>query len=156
MGRIAAYLASDGEISPLAIIERLLNRHQTVALPVVRSKTEMHFYQVNNHTDFVRSNFGILEPNESTAYVATTSLSLILVPLVAFDNNGFRLGRGRGYYDRHFQLHSAVRVGLAHEIQAASQIPNEPWDLPLDAVITEKGWRSFTPRGKMLLPPQHR
>lgn len=70
--------------------------------------------------------------------------AVVLTPLLAFDEEGFRLGYGGGYYDGYFASHpNALRVGLAYEGQAVPRIPREAHDQPLHAVITECGVRIF-------------
>jgi len=64
--------------------------------------------------------------------------TVVLVPGVAFDHCGVRLGRGGGHYDRALvRLRDAVRVGLAFEIQVAAELPRDPWDVPMDCIVTE-------------------
>ena len=83
-------------------------------------------------------------------WINTRALDLVLAPLVAFDDQGHRLGMGGGFYDRHFGgLPERLRpllVGVAHEIQRADALPTQPWDMPLDGILTEAGWRTFSPR----------
>ena len=70
--------------------------------------------------------------------------AVVLTPLLAFDEAGFRLGYGGGYYARYFSLHpNAIRVGLAYEGQAVRHLPRGAYDVPLHAVITECGVRIF-------------
>ena len=84
--------------------------------------------------------YGILQPEggeETTCRVALT-------PLLAVDGEGYRLGYGGGYYDRYFSLHPDVlRVGLAYAGQAVERLPREKTDMPLHAVVTEKGVTRF-------------
>ena len=76
-------------------------------------------------------------------------LSLLFMPLVAFDDQGNRVGMGLGFYDRFLgRLPATLRprlIGLAHEVQRSpARLEHKPWDIPLDGVITEAGWQSFT------------
>src|SRR5687767_13746260 len=93
-----------------------------------------------------RNRFGIPEPTGRRC--APQQLDLVLLPLVAFDRRGARLGMGGGFYDRTFAfLRVAGRrkprlVGLAHHFQEVAQLPREPWDVPLAAIVTERGWVS--------------
>ena len=149
--RFAAYVASDGEIDPAAIIDRLLVRRRTVTLPVVLRGRELCFYRYTPQTRMVRNRFGIPEPDTiAGAYVPTASLDVVLVPLVAFDADGHRLGRGGGFYDATFARLSRrpLLVGLAHALQRVEALGAGDWDVPLDAVVTENGLVPFTARGR--------
>lgn len=70
--------------------------------------------------------------------------AVALVPLLAFDSDGYRLGYGGGYYDRYFAAHpNVLRIGLAYEGQAVERLPRDGFDVPLHAVVTERGVRIF-------------
>ena len=77
------------------------------------------------------------------------NLDAVLLPLVSFDTLGGRLGMGGGFYDRYF-AESTTRpwmIGVAYNIQQSEQpLPTQPWDIPLDALVTESGYRKFLPR----------
>jgi 5-formyltetrahydrofolate cyclo-ligase len=82
---------------------------------------------------------------------------VLFMPLVAFDDSGSRLGMGAGYYDRYLgRLPGGLTpllVGLAHEAQRSNTpLPGNPWDVPLDGVVTENGWQPFSPRAKVFAP----
>lgn len=72
---------------------------------------------------------------------------MLLIPLVAYDRVGNRLGMGAGYYDRHLEplrdLSSPLRVGIAYSVQALDRITANDWDIPLHGVVTENGWLEF-------------
>ncbi len=146
---IGAYLAFDGELDPAPLIERLLqSRRRRLALPVVSAASRMDFYRLRRDTPLLANRFGIAEPAPGAAWVSPLSIDLLLVPLVAFDDRGVRLGMGAGYYDRFIgRLPLTLRprlVGLAHDVQHSHDpLPCDPWDVPLQAVITESGWRHF-------------
>ena len=67
-----------------------------------------------------------------------SEIELIIVPAVAFDRNGNRLGRGKGFYDRLLQTTSATKIGVGYDFQLIEEIPAEPHDIPMDMVITQK------------------
>jgi 5-formyltetrahydrofolate cyclo-ligase len=147
---VALYVANDGEIDlePLAL--RLARARKRLALPVVRSSPgrapHLEFYRWAPGDAMMQNRYGILEPVTGAAFVPALALGLVLVPLVAFDNRGTRLGMGAGYYDRFLgALPSTLRpftVGVAHEVQrSASMLPASDRDIPLDGVITEQGWQ---------------
>ena len=148
--RIAAYLAIDGEVDLEPLLRRLATMGKPLALPVIKRDQTMDFFAYDDTTALVANRYGIREPAPGVPYVRTMALDVVLTPLVAFDDSGNRLGMGGGYYDRHFaSLPSGLQpllIGIAHEVQHAASLPSAPWDLPLDAVLTEAGWHTFSKR----------
>jgi 5-formyltetrahydrofolate cyclo-ligase len=143
---IGAYFAEDGELDLSILMSRLLSANKRLALPVVRPDGIMEFYRYRRGARLVVNRFGIFEPAPGAPFIAPLSIDLLLVPLVCFDRYGMRLGMGAGYYDRYIgHIPQGFRprvVGIAHEIQrCADPLPYEPWDAPLDGVITEAGWQ---------------
>lgn len=145
--RVAAYLPLDGELDPGPAVELARARGCLVYAPVVTSfaRRRMRFGLMSEGTPGTRRNrWGILEP-DSAACVDGRWLGLVLVPCVAFDARGARLGMGAGFYDRHFAylMHrsSWVRprlLGVAYESQRVSRLEQRSWDVPLWGVVTEK------------------
>jgi len=82
--------------------------------------------------------FNILEPDGNECTDVET-LDLIIVPAVAFDRRGNRLGRGKGFYDRLLQKAKCPKIGIAYHFQLLDEIPAEPHDIPMDKIITEEG-----------------
>ena len=148
--RVAAYLAIDGEPDLEALLTRLRLMGKRLALPVIRRQGGMDFFAFDARTSLVTNMFGIEEPAPGARHVPTLSLGVVLTPLVAFDENGNRLGMGGGFYDRHFgAMPTRLRpllVGVAHELQCAPNLSAAPWDVPLDAVLTDAGWHRFGKR----------
>jgi 5-formyltetrahydrofolate cyclo-ligase len=143
--RIACYLPADGEIDPLPLMARLRARGKQTLLPVIDDTGRLRFRRFP--APRLRHNrFGIAEPQG--ADVAARQLDLVLLPLVAFDRRGGRLGMGGGYYDRTFAFRRRGRIaargprliGLAHRFQAVPRLPLAAWDVPLTAVATDAGW----------------
>ncbi len=148
--RFAVYLASDGEIDPSPITAHLLAANKVVALPVVERSRQLDFYRYDDDTSFVRNRFGIAEPDTRLARpMSARILDVVLMPLVAFDDAGNRLGRGGGYYDATFATRRyPLLIGIGHELQHHPVLQHQTWDVPLDAVITERAARGFTIRGR--------
>lgn len=147
--RIAFYLAADGELDPAVIRASLARPGRHWFLPVIErlSPPTLAFYRDGDPRQRRPNRFGILEPNRRrSAPVTAGSLDLILLPLVGFDAHGQRIGLGLGFYDRclatlkhqHAWRHRPALIGLAHECQRIDHIPANPWDVPLDAVLTER------------------
>jgi 5-formyltetrahydrofolate cyclo-ligase len=144
--RIAAYLARDGEIDPAPFARRLARRGRALFLPridpLAGGSDRMRFAPWDAGAPMTRNRFGIGEPSTPCTVPAWT-LDVVLVPLVAFDRAGGRLGMGGGFYDRTFAaLRPAPRrpllVGVAHALQEVPHVPMAGHDVPLDAVATER------------------
>jgi len=142
--RVAAYRAVRGEIDCDPIVRWAWQSGRRVYLPVTQPPRTMTFARWRRDDDFVTSPFGIAEPLPAARRIASTRLDVVLVPLVAFDREGHRLGHGAGYYDTAFAFRRNSRrtrpvlVGLAHEFQEVDQIDALEWDVPLDVVVTEQ------------------
>src|SRR5690606_17683083 len=100
---------------------------------------------VTPNTKFVKNKFGILEPDfKRTKYLPKKNLSLVFMPLVAFDKAGNRMGMGGGFYDRSFAYKAKLKqskpklIGLAHAFQELEYLPTEEWDIPLEGVLTDQ------------------
>jgi len=146
---IALYLANDGEIDPWYIIEAVWRSGKQCYLPVLglRPGNRLWFIPYKPDTKLINNRFGIPEPAHPRQQrsLKPQSLDLILMPLVAFDRQGNRLGMGGGFYDRSLAFlqhrHSWRKprlVGLAYEFQQVDQLPYQSWDVPLDAIVTEQ------------------
>lgn len=148
--RIAAYVAVNGELDPGPFIAAARERTRRIHLPVLPAlpRSGLRFAPVEAGDALQPNRYGIPEPH-ATTLVRPAFLDLVLVPLVAFDGAGNRLGMGAGHYDRTFGFRRHRRhwrgprlVGLAYDGQRLKRIDPEPWDVPLDAVVTESGlWR---------------
>lgn len=97
------------------------------------------------HLQFVFANsftvgtFGILEPQNSEPQISIHATQGILIPALAFDESGTRLGRGKGFYDRALQNYQGIKVGVAWDFQVAtSELPYEEHDIKMDVVITDR------------------
>lgn len=146
---VALYLPNDGEIDPTPMIAWFRRRHARVHLPVLRPFTLNALWFVHYHpgTPMVTNRFGIAEPDtRHGAHRARRrpawALDLILLPLVGFDDNGQRMGMGGGFYDRTlaFTRKPGPRprlIGLAYDCQRVDRLPAAPWDVPLDAIVSD-------------------
>ncbi len=144
---IAAYWPADGEIDPLPALQRAYAAGKTCYLPVLCPQRDGHlqFAPWRPGEPLRRNRFGIAEPTAPRRqWLSPRMLDLVLLPLVAFDGTGTRLGRGGGYYDRSFAFRrrAAVRrpglIGVGFDWQRVESLPRWAWDVPLDAVLTER------------------
>lgn len=135
---IYLYLDIRNEAGTAPIIKELWSRGIRTAVPRVEG-TEMKFYEVQDWKDVSRGCMGIQEPVSGLKPVLAEE-GIVLVPGVAFDVSGGRLGYGGGFYDRFFQREPKhPRWGLAYDFQIVKSVPQEPWDRKMDAVITPNG-----------------
>jgi 5-formyltetrahydrofolate cyclo-ligase len=147
---IAGYWPNDGEISPLLFLEQAMRQGKKCYLPLIIGENTLmlDFASYTTNDQLLKNNFGIFEPNPLKQEVYVTnleSLDVILVPLVAFDLKGSRLGMGAGYYDatlsRLIDVEPAKRpviIGLGHDCQQYPNLPVDDWDWSLNIVVTDK------------------
>lgn len=111
------------------------------ALPVVKEKYEMDFFLWEKKSDLMVNRFGIKEPKpDEKNKVIPDQKTLVLVPSVALDKKGNRLGMGLGYYDRYFAKYpKACKVGVVFSCCVVDNIPREDHDLKVDYIATDKG-----------------
>ncbi len=141
---IALYLSVDGELDTQPLIEWLWQQGKNVFLPVIHpfSKGQLLFLHYRPDSPMIVNRYGILEPKLIKNDICPVKhLDLICTPLVAFDNQGQRLGMGGGYYDRTlapwFHQRSGPKpVGIAHHCQWVESLPSEAWDVPLPKIVT--------------------
>ena len=147
---IACYYSIKGEFPTAALIERLLSLGKKVYLPILRSdkKNYLAFQQIIPKQSLKSNRYGIPEPVfNSQLQINAKDLDLVILPLLGFDDAGNRLGMGGGYYDRTFAFtkdqhnkRHPYLLGLAFSHQQSDQIIAQPWDVPLDSMLTENGF----------------
>ena len=151
--RIGIYMPTNSEIDVKPLLNRALSMGAQCFLPIVpkRGQKRMWFSEMGEHPAWVLNRYGIAEYRHPLAKrVRVQSLDLLFIPLLGFDARGFRLGMGGGYYDASLaylkRFHHWRRprvVGVAFSVQEVERLPNDPWDIPLDAVLTEQEYRVF-------------
>ncbi len=133
----------DGEQDPGYLNLLAWRRHKSLFLPKLRDfNRRLWFVEYTNSSPMQLNKFSIPEP-KIFKLIPPWSLDLVLVPLVAFDRTGNRLGMGGGYYDISFESNLTrgkrpKMVGIAHSFQELSSLKPNPWDIPLDAIVTEQ------------------
>ena len=136
-------MAFDGEPDLGPLLEQWRAQGVCVALPVIDRQSGLSFREWRADAAVQKNWYGIDESPEGVE-LAIGDLDVMLVPLVAWDDHGNRLGMGAGYYDRALEPHRAsmqpLRVGVAFAAQRAEQLPADEFDVPLHAVVTERGW----------------
>ena len=145
-GYVAGYWAIDGELPLHALLSGTLRF--VYCLPVLQSGRRLRFAPWRMGDPLVQNRYGIPEPDVAPASLLDpAALDVALVPLLGFNRQGVRLGTGGGYYDRSFAfLQHAPRpsqprlIGLAYACQEVEGLTAEPWDVRLDAIVTEREW----------------
>jgi 5-formyltetrahydrofolate cyclo-ligase len=134
---VIAYVAHENEVPTAQLFPEIVQSARELFLPSQRSADQ--FVRWIPGTPLVPGPGGVLEP-ESGEGGAPKLPAVALVPVVAWDKRGTRLGRGGGYYDRVLSKLSpgVTRIGLAYEFQQVPELPRDAWDVPLHYVITER------------------
>jgi 5-formyltetrahydrofolate cyclo-ligase len=135
---LALYAAKESEVDPLAIGSHAAKHGLRVVYPrIVPGDRRLAFHEVAA-TQLVPGKFGLKEPGVDAPAVALSEITAFLVPGLAFDHAGGRVGWGRGYYDATLEaVPAALRIGLAFECQVVDRIVREPHDMPVNYLITE-------------------
>lgn len=147
---VAAYWPKGREFDTQSLIDECLDKGIRIALPVVQKESRvLKFALWDQSIDLMKGEYGILHPvlNENTEYV---SPDIFLVPLLAFDRRGYRLGFGGGYYDATLAFYQSEKdmcsVGVAYAQQACLfNLPTEEHDVKMDWVITQQGAQKYVP-----------
>lgn len=138
---IAAYWPKGREFDPTHILEQALNQGHKCALPKIASDTKiLKFIEWDGKTELVKGPFGIMEPGQGREL----SPDIFIVPMLAFDRRGNRLGQGGGYYDAtlaHYRAQKNITaVGIAYALQAVLfNLPTEDHDQKMDYILTPQG-----------------
>ena len=140
--KIALYYPSFDEVS---LLDLLSEKNKEFYLPRILKNFELAFLRFKQGNPLISNAYGILEPdakNAESTKIDINHLDLIFVPLVAFDAQAHRLGRGKGYYDRSLantreKIHRPYLIGPAFECQRVEVLPQESHDIPLDEIVTE-------------------
>jgi len=137
---LLVYVSSkDNEVDTLRLISSAIEAGRQVLVPVALTSTrEMVWSELRSLDELHPSTFGIMEPKEDCIRpVEHCEMDLALVPGIAFDTSGCRIGYGGGYYDRFLSSFRGKKVALAYELQVYDSVPSEPHDLPVDVIVTE-------------------
>lgn len=154
---VLTYISVRSEVDTRPIAEMVWRDGKRLWAPKVhRDEGTMDFFEVKQWGDLVPGPWGIGEPaGRHPSFFASVSpewRALLLVPGVAFDRRGYRIGYGGGYYDRFLRQAAPqfLSIGLAYESQLIRWVPAEPHDWPVDGVLTERGWKKVPPPPEML------
>ena len=134
---VAIYMSRGSEVGTREILKKAVAQGKTVAIPKVRGGN-LAFFRVRGLRDCAKGAFGIQEPKSGRPKAG--KLDLVLVPGIAFDRSGHRLGYGLGFYDRFLSKNPAIfSAGLTYQKTLAARVPHGRRDAPVCCVISEKG-----------------
>lgn len=147
---IAFYLPVNGEVDTRSLVEAAAAEGKRIYLPIVPGcyPYRMEFGRLDPGTVMETGSFGIPQPlRRASKVINPRQLDLVIVPLVAFDRQGNRLGMGAGYYDRCFAflrhrrhwIHPRL-LGVAFDCQRSERLANDPWDVPMWCIATERAY----------------
>lgn len=135
---ICVFLSAFKEPDTSGIIGGFLEMGCSVAVPVTHTDSvTLTLSYIDGVSGLKKGAYGILEPSQIKP-ADENDIDIILVPGLAFDRSGGRMGFGMGYYDRFLKNSRAVKIGLCYDFQLLDSIPSESHDVPMDFIITEK------------------
>jgi len=135
--RIMFYLAYNGEVETRGMIKEAIEQGKMVAVPICKTKEKKIIpCKIGQDTKFKKGPYGIKEPIKKIP-IPSQTLDLVIVPGVAFDIKGRRLGRGKGYYDNFLKdlPKKTTSIGLAFDFQIVPYLPCSPHDVPVKRVL---------------------
>ena len=137
---IFTYVSRESEVSTRELMYAAWANGKRVAVPKSMPDTnEMEFYIIRSFDDLAPGHYGISEPiPEKCEKVTDFSHGLCIVPGLSFDAEGYRLGYGRGYYDRFLKSFQGVSVGLCYSAYVKWKLPRSEYDMPVDMIATER------------------
>ena len=137
---VLCYVSSKDEADTIAVINQALKYEKTVAVPYCEDDIgNMSFYIINSLDELKNGRYSIPEPDINTAQKLNDfSNSIIIVPALCYDKKGFRIGYGRGYYDRFLEKHPLFSIGLCYNSLMQDALPVNEHDKRVDIIVTDK------------------
>lgn len=136
---IFTFVSSDIEVDTIEIIKKALSDGKQVAVPKCTDKAgHMDFYYINSFDDLKKGYFSILEPDTDNCKKVGDYSGLCIVPGLCFDYQGYRIGFGKGYYDRFLQNFKGKTVGICYSKCIEKELPKGAFDRSVDIVVTDK------------------
>jgi 5-formyltetrahydrofolate cyclo-ligase len=139
--RIALYAALPYEVPTRVLFDAVVEKIGAALLPRTTDPIGLEFFAVERWEELCPGAFGVLEPQSDATAVLLRPDDLVVVPGVAFDEAGYRLGHGKGYYDRAFAAElgdSPTLVGFGYEFQIVEAVPHDERDRQMDAIVTDQ------------------
>lgn len=136
---IGLTISSFPEVDTEEIIRALWEMGKTVVVPKCTSKDRtMTFYHIDSYEQLETVYMNLKEPNPKvTTAISSDAIELLIVPGIVYNRSGYRIGYGGGYYDRFLSTYHGLTMSLAFNMQVIDEVVREPYDLPVDCLITE-------------------
>ncbi len=138
-GTVFIYVSMPGEVDTRSLISEMLSEGKIVSVPRCGGDGIMDAYVIDSLSQLEYGKFGIPEPVKGCARINPEEIDLCIIPCLACDESGDRLGSGGGYYDRYLARTCAAKAVLCREAFILKDIPHEPYDILMDFIVTEKG-----------------
>ena len=136
---VLLYASMENEVDTWAIFETALKDGKKVAFPCCNPDNTMTFRYVTDRNQLKERTFGISEPDDTCEECRPNNFSLLIVPGLVFDKSGYRIGYGKGFYDRFLSTFEGVSIGLCYSKLQLPEVPRGRFDRHVDVVISEKG-----------------
>lgn len=139
-GVVLPYVATGYEVDTSGFISECIRLGKIVAVPRCKDERNMEFCVMTSFSDLEKGMYGIYEPKEYCTVLDAQSIadSVLIVPGLCFNNAGFRLGYGKGYYDRFISRYKGYSIGICYNDFLTDDIPTNEYDRPVDTVITDR------------------
>jgi len=135
---VHTYISKKNEPKTNRLIKLCWNLSKNVNIPfIIPGKNQLFHSELNSFNDLRVGSFGVLEPCSKNITSKNKNFDIVIVPGIAFDMNGGRMGYGKGFYDKFLKNTSAFRLALAFDFQVLEKIPIENHDIPMNGIITE-------------------
>lgn len=137
---VALTISRRPEVDTYPIIERAWQEGKKVAVPKCLPKEkQLDFRLLDNFNQLEVVYYGLKEPKQDeTETVSPAAIDLVIVPGLIYEPRGYRIGFGGGYYDRFLESYNGKTIALAFSLQVADKLPVEPFDIPVQSIITEE------------------
>lgn len=138
--KILCYVSTEIEVDTREFIEALLQMGKRVAVPRCEGeRSNMNFYYINSLEELVTGSFGVMEPDPANCVmVGDTNNAVCIVPAFMFDKSGYRLGYGKGYYDRYLSRYNGTTIGICYAENLKDELFHGKYDRAVDMVVTER------------------
>lgn len=137
---VLPFVSTKDEVDTSDFIAECIKNGKTVAVPRCKDECNMEFCVITSFSDLEKGMYGIYEPKVHCTVIKAEDItdSVLIVPGLCFNNDGFRLGYGKGYYDRFISRYKGYSIGVCYKEFLTDEIPTDEYDKPVDTVITDR------------------